>query len=85
MSKPRNFKELEEAHGGWVRNSHARAGEAGIELFPVRYGKARELICAIAEGRPAKPDFAFGHAVTQVTDAVEESAKERGWVRLDEI
>jgi hypothetical protein len=69
----------------WVRKSHARAGEAGIELFLVRYGKARELIYAIAEGRPAKPDFAFGHAITQVIDAVEEPAKKRRWVRPGEI
>jgi predicted dehydrogenase len=47
--------------------------------------EARELICAVAEGRPAEPDFAFGDAVTRVIDAVEKSAKERRWVRLEEI
>ena len=47
--------------------------------------EARELICAIAEGRPAEPDFAFGDAVTRVIDAVQKSADERRWVRIDEI
>ena len=30
--------------------------------------EARELICAIAEGRPAEPDFRFGHEITRVID-----------------
>ncbi len=47
--------------------------------------EARELIVAVAEGRPAEPDFAFGHAVTRVIDAVQRSAEERRWVRVDEI
>ena len=47
--------------------------------------EARELIAAVAEGRPAEPDFAFGHAVTRVLDAVQRSAEERRWVKLDEI
>ncbi len=32
--------------------------------------EARELIVAVAEGRPAEPDFAFGHKITCVIDAV---------------
>jgi predicted dehydrogenase len=47
--------------------------------------EARELICAIAEGRPAEPDFAFGHKITQAIDAVQRSIAERRWVRLDEV
>ena len=46
--------------------------------------EARELICAIAEGRPAEPDFAFGHQITQTIDAVLKSIEERRWVRTDE-
>ena len=42
-------------------------------------------ICAIAEGRPAEPDFAFGHKITQAIDAVLKSITERRWVRLDEL
>ena len=46
--------------------------------------EARELICAVAEGRPAEPDFAFGHAVTRVIDAVQKSADERRWVKVEQ-
>jgi predicted dehydrogenase len=52
----------------------------GLSYNDQKIIKARELICAIAEGRPAEPDFAFGDAVTRVIDAVEKSAKERRWV-----
>jgi predicted dehydrogenase len=47
--------------------------------------EARELICALAEGRPAEPDFAFGHKITQTIDAVLRSIEERRWVRVEEI
>ncbi|MEM7024568.1 MAG: Gfo/Idh/MocA family oxidoreductase [Pseudomonadota bacterium] len=47
--------------------------------------EARELICAIAEDRPAEPDFRFGHEITRVIDAVLKSVEERRWVRVDEI
>jgi predicted dehydrogenase len=47
--------------------------------------EARELICALAEDRPAEPDFRFGHEITRVIDAVQKSATERRWVRIDEI
>ena len=47
--------------------------------------EARELICAIAEARPAEPDFAFGHKITQAIDAVQKSIEERRWVRVDEV
>ena len=47
--------------------------------------EARELICAIAEGRPAEPDFEFGHKITQTIDAVLKSIEERRWVRVEEV
>jgi hypothetical protein len=47
--------------------------------------EARELICAIAESRPAEPDFAFGHRITQTIDAVLRSMAERCWVRVHEV
>ena len=43
------------------------------------------LICAIAEGRPAEPDFAFGHKITQTIDAVLTSIAERRWVHIHEV
>ncbi|MGH6913737.1 MAG: Gfo/Idh/MocA family protein [Geminicoccales bacterium] len=47
--------------------------------------EAREILAAVAEGRPAEPDFAFGHEVTRTIDAVLRSIEERRWVRLDEV
>jgi predicted dehydrogenase len=47
--------------------------------------EAREIVAAVAEGRPAEPDFAFGHEVTRAIDAVLRSIEERRWVQLDEI
>jgi predicted dehydrogenase len=47
--------------------------------------EARDLIVAVAEGRPLGPDFAFGHKISQVIDAVLKSVEERRWVRVDEI
>jgi predicted dehydrogenase len=47
--------------------------------------EARELICAIAQGRPAEPDFAFGHRITRTIDAVLRSIDERRWVRVEEV
>ena len=47
--------------------------------------EAHELLCAIAEGRPAEPDFAFGHRISQTIDAVLLSIAERRWVRVDEV
>jgi predicted dehydrogenase len=47
--------------------------------------EARDLIVAVAEGRPLEPDFAFGHRISQVIDAVLTSVEERRWVRVDEI
>jgi predicted dehydrogenase len=47
--------------------------------------EARDLIVAVAEGRPLEPDFAFGHKISQVIDAVLTSVEERRWVRVDEI
>jgi len=47
--------------------------------------EARELICAIAEGRPVEPDFAFGDKITRTVDAVLRSIAERRWVRVEEV
>jgi predicted dehydrogenase len=47
--------------------------------------EAREIVAAVAERRPAEPDFAFGHEVTRTIEAVLRSIEERRWVRLDEV
>ncbi|MFQ5971809.1 MAG: Gfo/Idh/MocA family protein [Alphaproteobacteria bacterium] len=47
--------------------------------------EAREIVAAVAEGRPAHPDFGFGHKVSVTLEAVEKSIAARRWVRLDEV
>jgi predicted dehydrogenase len=44
--------------------------------------EAREMIEAVANGRPAYPDFRFGQRVQEVVDACQRSNAEHGWVRL---
>jgi predicted dehydrogenase len=47
--------------------------------------EAHDIVAAVAERRPAEPDFGFGHAITCAIEAVQRSIDERRWVRLDEI
>jgi predicted dehydrogenase len=44
--------------------------------------EARELIVAIAENRPAHPDFEFGYQVQRVVEACQRSHDQRRWVRV---
>jgi len=46
--------------------------------------EAREMIEAVAEGRPAYPDFAFGHRVQRVVEACQLSDARRAWVKLSD-
>ena len=43
------------------------------------------ILAADVEGRPAEPDFAFGHKITLVIEAVLRSAAARRWVRVAEL
>ena len=45
--------------------------------------EARDLVVAIARGEAAEPDFAFGHRVALVQDAVLRSIEERRWVQVE--
>jgi predicted dehydrogenase len=47
--------------------------------------EARELITAIAESRPAHPDFNFGYQVQRVVEACQRSHDQRRWVRVSDI
>ena len=58
---------------------------AGLGYADLKLIEVRELIEAIAEDRPAVPDFRFGWKVSRVADAVLRSAAERRWVGVDEI
>jgi predicted dehydrogenase len=41
----------------------------------------RELIEAVAEGRPAYPDFRFGHRVQKIVEACQRSSEAHAWVK----
>jgi predicted dehydrogenase len=45
--------------------------------------EAREMLEAVAEGRKAWPDFAFGHRIQNVVEACMRSHRERAWVRVE--
>ncbi len=44
--------------------------------------EAREMIEAVAAGRAAYPDFAFGHQVQRIVEACQRSHEEHGWVKI---
>ncbi len=44
--------------------------------------EAREIIEAVASGRPAYPDFRFGQRVQEVVAACQRSHAERAWVKV---
>ena len=44
--------------------------------------EVRELVEAVAEGRPAYPDFRFGHRVQQVVDACQRSHHAHAWMKV---
>ena len=58
---------------------------AGLGYSDLKVIEVRELIEAVAEGRPGAPDFRFGLQVSRVIDAVLRSAAERRWVATEEI
>lgn len=47
--------------------------------------EAKALLDAIASGKPAYPDFRQGLEVMRVVEAVAQSSKTRGWVRIADI
>ncbi len=61
--------------------------EAGMQIGfnDQKVVEVRDLIVAIATGKPTQPDFIFGHKVCLAVDAVLRSASEKRWVSLAEI
>jgi predicted dehydrogenase len=41
-----------------------------------------DLLCAIAEGKPAKPDFEDGLRCQEVLDSIQESAGQKKWIEV---
>ena len=53
----------------------------GLGINDLKVIEARNLLRAIADGQPARPDFGVGLRVQRVMDAMERSHAERGWVK----
>lgn len=56
-----------------------------VGIHELKVIEVNELLTAIAEGRPARPDFREAWEVCRVIDAVERSAHEKRWVDLGEV
>ncbi len=54
----------------------------GLGLGDTKVIEVYELLQAVAQGRPARPDFRSGAAVQRVVDAILESAQQRRWVAV---
>lgn len=60
---------------------------AGLNLgiHELKIIEVHELLTALAEGRPAQPNFYEGWQVCRVIDAVRAAVEERRWVEMSEI
>jgi predicted dehydrogenase len=56
----------------------------GLGLGDTKVIEVYELLQSVAQGLPARPDFAAGAAVQRVVDAILESARQRRWVSAAE-
>jgi predicted dehydrogenase len=54
----------------------------GIGFGETKIVECRDLMEAIVEGTPADPSFEDGYRIACISDAVLESAREGGWVRV---
>ena len=59
-----------------------------IAALGVGYGETKMIDCyelfkAIAEDRPASPDFRDGYQIARISDAIVESARTQQWVELE--
>jgi predicted dehydrogenase len=85
---PENFRGFKRIAAGPGNPSYAAMlPAAGLALGynDFKAIEARELITAIAENRPAHPDFNFGYEVQRVVEACQRSHDQRRWVRLRDI
>jgi predicted dehydrogenase len=54
----------------------------GVGYLDVKIVECHGLISAIAEGRPASPNFADGYRIALICDAILASGQRRGWVEV---
>ncbi|MCD8217530.1 MAG: Gfo/Idh/MocA family oxidoreductase [Clostridiales bacterium] len=59
--------------------------ELGISYGDVMAIQAHDILTAITDGHDVKIDIAYGHYVDRILAAMEKSARENRWVKVDEI
>ena len=47
--------------------------------------EVQDILRAVADGKPAQPDFSFGDKISVTVAAIERSIAERRWVETSEI
>jgi len=78
----RGFKRIASGPGNPLYAGLLPAAGLALGYNDFKAIEARELITAIAENRPAHPDFDFGWQVQQVVEACQRSHDQRRWVRV---
>jgi predicted dehydrogenase len=81
----RGFKRIAAGPGNPMYAAMLPAAGLALGYNDFKAIEARELITAIAENRPAHPDFNFGYQVQRVVEACQRSHDQRRWVRLRDI
>lgn len=71
------------AHGEYAHFSQLNG--LGISYADVMGIQAHAILKAVADGTPVDIDIAYGYEVERVCGAMEKSAREGRWVRVDEI
>lgn len=78
-------RELTIPDGFWMGARRDNVVDGYHDVFRKQDHMTRQWVTAIAEDRPARPDFSDGLAVQRLIDAGLLSHQERRWVSLDEI
>lgn len=81
----RGFKRIASGPGNPLYAALLPAAGLALGYNDFKALEARELIVAIAENRPAHPDFDFGYQIQRVVDACQRSHDQRRWVQVSEV
>jgi predicted dehydrogenase len=81
----RGFKRIAAGPGNPMYAAMLPAAGLALGYNDFKAIEARELITAIAENRPAHPDFNFGYQVQRVVEACQRSHDQRRWVHVRDI
>lgn len=81
----RGFKRIASGPGNPLYAALLPAAGLALGYNDFKALEARELIVAVAENRPAHPDFDFGYQVQRVVEACQRSHDQRRWVRVSDV